>query len=269
MAGAFLYDNLIRLGSGVGITAVSAVTGLGASNLLDPQPRVRARWLGTAAAVLVDLGGTRSIDCVFIGSTTLGIAGSLIFYRVRLSTTDATGAAGDAWDTGTTAAATGPDYQGNVVVIRSTTASGRYLLVELLDGSASQVDWGVLGAGQLWRMSRAQSYGFTEGRLIGDTLERNPMTGAEFPAAALVNPRYAVFQTALLSNADATGPLRTMTASAGAVRNCLWIPDTALSAAEMNARSLWGSVARPGDEAGAARVAFPGWTKSWRMVERI
>lgn len=268
MPGAFLYRNIVRWG--VGMSAVGALSTAGPSNLLDPQPRVRARWPTGAAAVLVDFGGDRQIDCVAVLSTTLGIAGSSIVARARLSTVDATGAAGDAWDTGSIDAATGPDYAGNVVMIRAAgTATGRYLLVELVDGSASSIDIGLVAAGALWRMSRAQAYGFTEGRIIDDTRERNPMTGAEFPGRALVNARYAAFQTALLSNTEATEHLRTAAALNGAWSDALWIPDIGLSQAELNARSLWGAIARPGDEAGATRPVFPGWSRAWRIIERI
>lgn len=266
MAGAFLYNNRVR--QNVSVATIGALASAGVSNLLDPQPGVQARWQSSSAAVLVDFGGPRPIDCVFIGRTSLGIFGSLIVYRVRLSNSDPTGAAGEIWDTGSTAATTGPDYLGNIVVLRSSTVSARYMLVELVDGSASRVDWGILAAGALWRMSRAQSYGFTEGRLIGDTRDRNAQTGAEFPNPAVANPRYTVFQTALLTKSEGAGDLRSIV-TGGAVRDVLWIPDTGLPASEINARSLWGAIARPGDEAGASRVAYPGWTRAWRMVERV
>lgn len=269
MAGAFLYDNLVR--QGVGIAAVAAVTGTAGSALLDPQPRNRARWAGTAAAVLVDFGAQRPVDCVAVISTTLGaFGGTLTFVRVRLSTADATGAAGDAWDTGTIPASTSADAAGNVVLVRAAgPASGRWLLVELLDGTAPYVDIGIVAAGALWRLTRARSYGAIEGRLTLDARDRNDMTGAEFPAPGLVNPRFTAFQVQMMPNAEATGAQRTMQARLGAARDALWIPDIGLSQAELNARSLWGAVARPGDEAGATRAAFPGWNRAWRIVERV
>lgn len=268
MAGAFLYDNLVV--QGVGLSAIAAATGSSGSALLDPQPRNRARWSGTAAAVLVDFGASRPVDCVAVISTTLGNWGGVGVVRARLSTTDATGAAGDAWDTGSILAETSTDAMGNIVLVRTAgTATGRYLLVEVLDGSAPYVDIGIVAAGALWRLTRAQSYGFIDGRVILDTRDRNDMTGAEFPAAALVNPRFTAFQAALLSNAEATGAQRTMQARLGAVRDALWIPDMGLTQAELNARSIWGAVARPGDDAGATRAVFPGWNRAWRLLERV
>jgi hypothetical protein len=268
MAGAFLYRNLIR--RGVGLAADGAVTGSDGAALFDPQPRFRARWAGTAAAILVDFGGTRAIDCVALVSTTLGAFGALGVVRARLSTVDSTGAAGDAWDTGSIAAATDATAAGNIVLVRGAgTASGRYLLVEVVDGTAPYVEIGLAIAGEMWRLTRAQSYGFVDGRLILDTRDRNPMTAAEFPVPALVNPRFTAFQVAVMGNAETIGAQRTMLASLGGVGDALWIPDTALPQAEINARSIWGAAAKPGEEAGATRAVFPGWNRAWRLIERV
>jgi hypothetical protein len=263
MAGAFLYDNLVT--QGVGLSVAGAVTG--ASPLLDPQPRYRVRVPGTAAAVLVDLGGARQVDCVAVISSTLGASATV---RARLSTADAIGVAGDAWDSGVVPAQTTDAAMGNVVLIRAAgPATGRYLLVDLVDGTSPYVDFGIVAAGALWRLTRAQSYGFADGRIILDTRERNALTGAEFPAPALVNPRYTAFQVAVMSSGEAAGAQRSMLARLGAVRDALWIPDIGLSQAEMNARSIWGAAARPGDEAGVTRAVFPGWNRSWRLIERV
>lgn len=267
MAGAFLHQNLVV--TGVGLAAVGAVTGTDGAALFDPQPRERARWSGTLATVLVDFGGVRSVDCVAVLSTTLGAFGGAGTVRARLSATDPSGVAGDAWDTGIVAASTGGDAAGNVVLVRGAgPVGGRYLLVEVTDRTARYVDIGLVVAGALWRLTRAQSYGFTDGRLVLDTRERNDLTGAEFPAAALVNPRYTAFQIAVMPNAEAIGLQRSMQARLGAVTDALWIPDTGLTQAELNARSIWGAVARPGEEAGAVRAAFAGWNRAWRLIER-
>lgn len=264
MAGAFLYNNLVA--SAVSVTVPGAEASAGVSNLLDPQPRLRCRVVGAGgASILVDLGATRSVDCVFLGSTT---ASSSATVRVRLATTDTTGAAGDAWDTGGGLASTSAEANGNVVIIRSAgTASGRYALIELAHG-LSVMDIGVLAIGAMWRLTRAQSYGFREGRLILDQRARNPLTGAEFPAAAVFNPRFAEFQTALMGRSETEGSQRQMLRMLGAVTDALWIPDIGLSQSELNNRSIWGASAIPGDLAGPARPNFAGYTRAWRLIER-
>jgi len=266
MAGAILYANLVTLG--VGLNVFSAVEG-SASCLLDPQPSNRARWAGGAATVLIDFGGPRPIDGVAALSTTLGVWGSLSVVRLRLSTVDATGEAGDAWDTGTVPTETNTDNLGNLVLVRAAgPVTARYLLLQVIDGSAPLIDIGLVVAGALWRMSQAPSYGYAEGRMALDTRATNGFTGAQFPVPARLNPRAMLWKNDMLSRAEGTGALRALTARVGAARDVLWVPDTGLSQAELNARSLWGPVGKPGDLMGAVRTAFPGWTRNWDMVER-
>lgn len=265
MAGAFLYDNMILTAASV--TAPAAVETAGVSNLLDPQVRLRMRSAGTTASVLVDLGSSRALDCVFVASTTVTGSGGV---RVRLSTVDTTGAAGDGWDSGLLAASTDYKANGNIVVVRSAgTATGRYLLVEVFDGSLSVIDIGYLAAGALWRLPQSASYGEREGRIILDREDRNPLTGAAFPVAALNNPRFAAFSIGLLSSSDITGEHRTMLAQLGGAKPALWIPDISLTQAEMNQRSLWGGIAMPGQETAFEQYNIGAYRRDWRIVERV
>lgn len=267
MAGAFLYDNLIP--RAVSVTAENTAEGAGVSNLLDPQLRLRMRiaTFPGIATILVDFGIPRALDCVAVLSTSVVDPGATV--RVRLSTTDPTGLAGDAWDTGVTSASTGAEASGNVIVVRAAgPASGRYLWVQVVDGVALFLDIGHLAVGTLWRLTRAQSYGAREGRMIMDRRDRNDFTGAEFPVPALLNPRFVIFAVQNMTRAEIEGPHRDMTRVLGAAGDALWIPDLGLSAAEINRRSIWGAVARPGDDIGAERTNFVGWTRAWRLIER-
>lgn len=247
---AFLVDDLVR--AAPMLTTSRTMSGeMVLSNLQDPQPRMRARFVGTFAEVLIDFGGTVSMDCVAFISTNATAAAT---YRVRLSTVDATGAAGDAWDTTTTDAYTGDDAGGNVVVVKPDgAASGRYLLARLTDATLGYVDVGLVVAGALWRVSRSIATGYREGRVILDRRDRNAVTAAQFTAPAVGSPRYCEFDMALLTQAEATTSHRNMVRKLGAARDALWIPDIALSQAEINARSLYGAVAQPGERAGLTR----------------
>lgn len=265
MPGGFLYSDLIA--DAVLASGAASVSTMPLSNLQDPQPRVRTRFVGGTVSILADLLASRSLDCVYLGSTTL-TSGATI--RVRLSASDVTGAAGEAWDTGVVSASTGDEANGQMVVLRTAgPASGRYLMVDLVDAALSVIDIGVLAAGALWRVTRAQSYGYREGRLILDREDRNAYTGAVFPAPALSNPRFAAFQIAWMGRTETEAQHREMIRRNGATRPALWIPDLSLSQAEINNRSIWGAVAQPGEEAAPARPAFAGWTRSWRVVERL
>lgn len=271
MAGAFLYDNLIQQAFSVQVNATlgGLSAGTPVAYLLDPQPRLRVRVFLAPAwiQVLVDLGGQKALDCVAAISSTATPAATV---RVRLSTADASGVAGDAWDSGAAVLAdTGPEAYGNILVVRAAgPATGRYLLVDIVDGDLMSLDLGYLAAGPLWRVSRAVSYGSREGRMMMDRRDRNTFTGAEFPVPSLLNPRFAVFAVQNMNGTEITTQHREMTRRLGAAGDALWIPDTGLSRFEMNRRAIWGAMAQPGDDVGAERVNFIGWSRAWRIIER-
>ena len=47
------------------------------------------------------------------------------------------------------------------------------------------------------------------------------------------------------------------------------VPETSLALAELNARSIWGAVAAPGEEAFATRDSPVGTSRSFRIAERV
>jgi len=55
----------------------------------------------------------------------------------------------------------------------------------------------------------------------------------------------------------------------GGAGEALWIPETSLSLAELNVRTIWGAVAAPGEEALATRDSPAGTSRSFRIVERV
>ncbi|WP_372918762.1 hypothetical protein [Sandarakinorhabdus sp.] len=178
-------------------------------------------------------------------------------------------AAALAHDSGVVAADTNDAAQGNVVTLLSAPAVGRYMRVDLAAASATAIDVGRLVAGPLWRVSRALSYGVQEGREILDQRDRNPLTGAEFPRPALANPRFTRFSLAVLSSAEIRAQHRTMLAALAGAGEALWVPETTLTRAEMNQRSLWGAIASPGEEAAAMRDTPAGNARVFRIVERV
>ena len=174
-----------------------------------------------------------------------------------------------AHDSGTIATQTADAAAGNVVLLRPSAATGRYLQIDVASPSAAFIDLGRLVAGPLWRLTRAFAYGVQEGRLILDRRDRNTFTGTEFPVPALANPRVTRFTLPLLTPAEIKGQHRNMLRAMGAMGDALWIPETSLSQAEMNVRSIWGAVAEAGAEALASRDSFPGSSRSFVITERV
>jgi hypothetical protein len=262
MAGAFLWDDKVAGALSITSLGVAPPAGMPLSNLRDPQPRLRTRFVANAASILVDFGATVAVEAVAVISTTLGTAAT-----IRWQQGDTVGAY--SFDTTVLSADTGDAAGGNAILLNSAGAPGRYMQIDIADPSASQIDIGRLVAGPVWRLSRAFAYGVQEGRLILDRRDRNPFTGAEFPVPALANPRATRFSLPLLAAAEVKGQHRAMLRAMGAAGDALWIPDTGLSRAEMNIRSVWGAVAEGGSEAMASRDSFIGSSRSFTITERV
>lgn len=172
-------------------------------------------------------------------------------------------------DSGVLAAGIGDGANGNVVLLRASPATGRYLLVDVSAPGASFIDLGRLIAGPLWRISRSHAYGISEGRIMLDRRDRNPLTGAEFPVPAVGNPRVAKFTLPLMSSAEVVGQHRAMVSAVGAAGDALWIPGTTLSQSELNQRSLFGGVNAPGGDAAPTRDSSITSSRAFRLVERL
>jgi hypothetical protein len=265
MPGAFLFRNLMT--PALAVTATVAVPdGMPLSNLFDPQPRTRCRLSASSGAIVADLGVGASVDCVYLGSTSLGATATV---RVGLSVSDATGAARDAWDSGVLSPAPAAATFGQVVVLRAAgPATGRYLRVDVADGAASVLDIGIIAAGALWRLARGPAYGIAEGRLMLDRRDRNPLTGAEFAVPALANPRSARFSLPALLAAEVPQH-RAMLAAIGAAGDGLWVPDVAMTAAELAERAIWGALAEAGGVAALAQTLPARFERSFSILERI
>ena len=267
MSTAFLWQDRIAA-AWLGEAGPACIPALPLSNVVDPQPRVRARWTTTTGIqIWGDFGSSVEISCFALIGTTLGFWGGSTTVRVQIS--DDPGFATAAWDTGTVSPATDAYSNGNVVLVHATRSTGRYLFVEIDDPDAEVVDVGRLMAGPLWRPTYSFAYGMREGRMILDRRDRNPHTGAEFPVAAVYNPRQALFDLPYVSPADAKAEWRTMLDALGAVGDVLWIPDDGLSQAELNRRSIFGSAVAPGESALLQRAGFLHHTRSFALTERV
>jgi hypothetical protein len=264
MPGAFLFTDLSA--DAAWSSAAATVATMPLSALADPQPRSRVRFATGSFSLVADLLSAVPVDVAALVSTTLSAQATV---RVRLSTADATGAAGDAWDSGTAAADTSADANGNVVVLRSGgPATGRYLRWDVVDPLRQVVDVGLAPCGALLRLTYGEDFGAEEGRMINDARDTNAYTGAEFAVPAVFNPRMVQFTLPHLMAVEARGAFRGMVARLGAVGDALWVPDTALSRAELNLRSIWGGINRPGQGATVAQTDLLRFARAVSMRER-
>jgi len=270
MAAAFMYRDWITDAVFVGDVGTPAIASLPLSNLRDPQPRVRTRWIPAEASVYIDFGTAREVSCVALIGTTFGTtAGFPIGPYVRVRVGPDAGFGASDWDSGFVSVDTAPEINGNIVVVNPGAGTGRYMRVDINNITDDYLDVGRIVAGPLWRLAYAPAFGITEGRAIFDTRDRNRHTGAEFPVPALVNPRTTAFSLPLIPTADGRAQFRTMIDKLGGVGDALWIPDAGATQAELNRRSIFGAIAQPGDSAVLARAFHPGFTKQFSLVERV
>jgi len=144
MANASLVlDNVALAGS---VAASSQVLTMPASKLLTPHPSERWRSLDAAAWFVVDAGASLTGDTVMICGLTCSAAATV---RLRLSSVDATGVAGDVFDSGPV---TNGDRRfdidyGSFVVLLDAPASWRYLRFDISDPGADYVEAGLVFEG--------------------------------------------------------------------------------------------------------------------------
>jgi hypothetical protein len=75
MATAFLWNNVLA-SAYMGDVGTAAMSVLPLSNLQDPQPRLRTRWVpATGISIWAELGSSQAVSAVAFISTTLGLAG--------------------------------------------------------------------------------------------------------------------------------------------------------------------------------------------------
>ena len=129
------------------VTADSEAEAMPASLLQVEHVRKRWRGDGPAAYVVCDLGALHDVDTVALLGMTVGDAATV---RLRISTADATGAAGDALDTGVLTSASewfDPDY-GALVYAGAAVVSGRYVRIDLAETDALYLEAGRLVVGE-------------------------------------------------------------------------------------------------------------------------
>jgi hypothetical protein len=266
MPGAFLWDNKITSATTITCSPGSVLASMPLSNLSDPQPRARARFLTTSGIfrLVVDLGSTVLVEAVVLVSTTLR-GGEMVNLYANLNNP---AAGGNSFDMGDFSPQTTAALNGNVVMIPASPSATRYLFLTIYN-APDIVDIGRMVAGPLWKLTRSHAYGIAEGRAMLDRRDRNALTGAEFPVPAVGNPRTASFSLPALTSSEARGAHRNMVAGLGAAGDALWIPDLSLSLAEINARSVWGAVNLPGQVAATTRTAFPVYGRQFQITERL
>ena len=162
---AIIYANLSDSGT---VTASSWIAAAPPSMVQNHH--VSRRWKGQAGNaewLLLDLGALTSIDTVAVfgiqgifGDTQSNLS-ALALTRVRISTVDATGNAGNAHDS-TSVAGRIRDSYGALVYLLTTPVSGRYVKIDISESTASAILAGrlVVGLRNLFTINFSFGWGF-------------------------------------------------------------------------------------------------------------
>ena len=144
-------QNLIDLAT---VTASTAVSSLPASNLQTED--IGELWRATTGTewLLADLGSTKTVGITALVESS-AVAGDSM--QIRVSTADATGASGDAYDSGSLPVTVDP-ATGLLVHPIEPAVSGRYLRIDLIQSAT--VEAGRWMAGPVFSPSRTFSFGW-------------------------------------------------------------------------------------------------------------
>jgi hypothetical protein len=139
------------------ITSSSAAPGYPAVNVGSVQPSEvwRSGEGVNNAWVLADFGAARTVASVYVGNANLTPTAT---WRIRFSTSDATGAAGDLYDSGVVAMGINITERRMFKLI--TSASGRYLRIDFVDTALTQLEIGKIS---LWAGLWQPTYNFQVG----------------------------------------------------------------------------------------------------------
>lgn len=157
------YGDLIAAATTT-VTASSQLSTLPAAHL--KHPHVSMPWRTgavTSGYILADVGSSRAFGWTAVAGLNLSITGTV---RVRLSTADATGAAGNAYDSGVISpGGVDPAYR-LFAHLLPNSPSGRYLRLDFSDATLPYIQAGRLWAGPALRMTRSFEYDYR--RIVRD-----------------------------------------------------------------------------------------------------
>jgi len=251
----------INLADSATITASSSAPLMPASRL--QYPHVSRKWRGvngTGEALIVDLGSAQSIDTVALIGLNLTLAGQA---RVRVSSSDATGVAGNLYDNG--AGVTGlvdPAY-GYLVVLLPSPVTGRYVRIDVLDSSLSYVEAGRLYIGKRFTTTYNFAPGWQDGRV--DTSRKTVSRGGQTYIDVNVSYRTVDISFEWLTLAERNSSVAEIDRLNGEHTDILLIRDTAST--NMGRDCLWGLV--DGNQPIVQPYAANVFSKSYRLRERL
>ncbi len=260
-----LFRNLADDGS---VTASSWIASAPPARLQNHH--TTRRWQGRngdTESVLLTWDSAQSIDCVAlfkcagIFDDELSPLTAAATTRVRVSSADLTGLAGDLYDSGTAAGRINAAEAGLVCLLPAPVAA-RAVLIDVSQATATALLAGRLVAGLRDRFTISFSYGWTYG-LADLSRKAKSAGGLTFVDR---DDRYRIMSAnfSALDPADRYGFVRDIDRLNGISQDVLFITDPA--SADVPADSVWGLMQ---DMSPPAQPSFALYSKSYTIEERL
>lgn len=241
MGAAILWENLADSGT------VSASSGLASAPATSLQnEHTTRRWKGRNGAsesilcTWADAQDFNSISlerCAEVTAGVLSPMSSAATIRVRVSSADLTGVAGDVWDSGTLSGRVREEY-GRFVDLHEATLTGKALLIDIGQSGADAILAGRLVVGMRQAFDYNFSYGWTDG--YGDLSRIRKSAGGQTFIDRDLRYRVLGIEFGAVSQADRNAIVREVDRVSGISRDVLFVIDE--DSAEPDRDSVWGLI---------------------------
>lgn len=262
MASAFnaaaAYINLLDAAATV-VSATSAQILTPPSLLLDPH--VSRHWRGAGGIsddVIIDLGSMQSVDTIYGMGSNLSAAGAT---RLRISSADSTGVAGDVYDSSALTGLVDPNY-GYAPFLLPSPVSGRYLRLGFSDASLSAIELGRMFIGLRTQFTYNFDYGWSIQRVDRSTRTKTRAGQTQ----VFRDNAYRTFDLPMnfVAPADRYGLIEAMDIACGQNTDILMITDPMSS--NLGRDSIWGLVS---DLTAIIQPNLAVFTKDYKIEERL
>lgn len=235
------------------VSASSQELLLPATNIQNPHVARKWRAIFNSASVVLNFGALTSIDTVAL----MGLTAAT--YRIRLSSVDTSGAAGDLYDSGTLSV--DQTYLQAVALI-TAPVSGQYLRIDLEDSAGDYVELGRLFAGL--RTALAINFAWNWSSTTTDRSLRAKTRGGQTQVFAdnLYRSLDLTFQ--FLSESERHGIIETVDRVNGQHTDVLFVIDPASS--NLARDSVWGLISAPTP---IVQPIFERFSKQVQIEERL
>lgn len=257
------------------ITASSAIASAPADTVQDPH--VLRRWrgrLGDTEYLLADLGSSQSFDTIALLGLAYLDADSVeqIFdssgtTRIRVSSVDGTGDAGDVYDSGVLSGQVSSSYGQLIKLFTASPISGRYVKIDLTRASATALMAGRLVIGMRESFLYNFSYGWTFG--YSDLSRRRKSAGGQTFVERDDRYRVLTLNFDFVDQDDRYGFVHEIDRINGISRDVLFVLNPESSTLDRD--SIWGLIqdmSPPSDRIATSVAGIDLFSKSYNIEER-